>query len=154
MKELMRKTSQNGRWGLSVVGPEGTTFPAEGRLVSLGDIEGHQTFEFCPAETGQWVVVGGDLEPIQGCTAVAEVGLQGGSCVSVLVCGEFAAYRRYGYKRRGQDVVCLHRGQAVDVPASVLAAMGILPCYREEVVVENPALSGALAAALKAAGIE
>lgn len=154
MKELIRKTSQNGRYGVVIVGPDGTKFPAEGKLFSLGKIEGHKTFEFSPEQTGEWVVVGSDLEPIQGCATIVAQDLQGGQGVAVMVCGEFAAMRSYGYKRRQENIHCLHNGQWVNVPASVLAAMGVIPCEREEVKSDIPELSGTLAAALKAAGIK
>jgi hypothetical protein len=152
-RELLKETSQNGRYGVAIVGEEGISFPAEGKLVSLGSIAGHDTFEFLPDNGGQWIVIGSDLEPIVGCAAVLNMGLQGAKSVTILVCGEFSAYKDHGYSRRGHEVICRSRGKRIDVPASVLAAMGILPCEREEVRVEIPALDSPLAAALKAAGI-
>lgn len=149
-------TSTNGRWGISVVGPKGLSLrdPQEGRLTSLGTIEGHDTYRFTPVPgCGQWVLVGGDLSPVVGCTVVASRDLQSSATCTIIAGGEFFAVTSYGYKGRSSTTTCYHRGQLLNAPASVLAAMGLIPCTVEEVQAVAPPLPSPLAEALAKAGL-
>ena len=154
--EIKRATSNNGRWGIVIVGPKGLSIdePQEGRLVSLGVIEGHHTFQFF-SEPGssKWYLVRGDLTPLAGCEVVKSEDLQSSYYATLLVGGEFFAFRSYGRKRRSSTITCYYRGQRVDVPATVLAAMGLVPCTIEEVNTEAPPLTSALADTLTKAGL-
>lgn len=49
MKEILRETSTNGRWGLSVVSSAediDIKAPVRGELQFLGKFEGHETYRF------------------------------------------------------------------------------------------------------------
>ena len=154
--ELVRASSTNGRWGLVVLGPKGCDLyaPQEGRMESLGSIEGRDTFRFWPeVGSGQWFLVGGDLTPLAGATVVKKVSLQSSGEATIVAGGEFFAVKNYGYKRRSSNITCFLRGQVIKASAAVLAAMGVVPCTSSEVQVEVPQLEGGLAAALKAAGL-
>jgi putative CRISPR-associated protein (TIGR02620 family) len=156
--ELVHTSSTNGRWGLVVVGPKGCDIhhPQEGRMESLGKIEGHHTFQFTPeVGSGQWFLVGGDLEPINGAGAsvVCKVSLQSSNEATIIVGGEFFAVKSYGYKRRRSEIVCYLKGQKMLVPAAILASMGLIPCTVEAVNETAPKLESGLASALKAAGL-
>lgn len=151
MKEIFSARSTNGRWGLAVVGPEGTTFPAQGSLRNVGKVAGMATYEFTPGETGTWVAVAGDVTVHGGATLVASEDLQSSRAASLILLGPEAVVEHHGYKRRGSRVVAYVTGVETDIPGTVLAAMGLLQADGEVVAVEPPpVLGGAMAAAFAA----
>lgn len=153
MKEL-KNTSTNGRWGLTVVVPnEFEGFPAKGSLDYLGQIEGHETYQFDPDPRGQWIELVGDAKPLAGCEIVRQEDLQSSNVVTLLIGGDFYAYKSFGYKRRKVNVVARKDGQSIELPASVLAAMGIIPAERQKVEAEAPPLNNQLKSALEKAGL-
>ena len=153
MREI-KQTSTNGRWGLTVVVPDDfENWPAKGRLTSLGVIEGHKIYQFDPCESGDWIEIGGDIEPIAGCKVVDSEDLQSSDMVTLLSGGDFYVYRSFGYKRRRCTVVAYKNGEPVKLPAAVMAAMGLIPTDKESVDTAPPPIDGALAEALKKVGI-
>lgn len=167
MKEIYRATSQNGRWGMSLVS-EGIAEaprrePVRASITRLGAAEGLDVFRLEPTDRPQWALVGGDLEPLAGASTVNAQSLQGGDCVSLLLLSEQAIVKSYGYKRRSSCITYYEAGIAKPVPASVLLALGLLPgAPAPEEVPPPPAFEpaqmepeqrGALAAALAAAGL-
>jgi len=126
MKVILDDRSQNGRWGLQIVGPEDTEFPARGTLKHLGRRAGVECYEVSPSDEGDfWVVVGGDLEAISGCTEVCSMDLQGGSSVTLLSCRVGAVWQEFGYKRRNSEFRLLKTdGSTETPPVSVLLAAG------------------------------
>ena len=154
--EIIKETSTNGRWGLVVLGPGGCNLyaPQEGRLESLGTIEGRETYRFTPeVGSGQWFMVGGDLEPVAGASVVCNVSLQSSNEATIILGGEFFAVKSYGYKRRSSTLTCYVKGQEVKASAAVLASMGVIPCTVEAVNEAAPKLESGLATAIKAAGL-
>lgn len=151
MRELFSSRSTNGRWGLAVVGPEVTKFPAQGSLRHVGRVAGMATYEFTPGDTGTWVAVAGDVTAHGGATLVASEDLQSSQTASVLLLGPQAVVEHHGYKRRSSRVVAYVAGVETDIPGTVLAAMGLLIADGEVVAVEPPPiLAGAMAAAFAA----
>lgn len=152
MQVVYEARSTNGRWGLTVVGPEGTKFPAEGSLRHVGRVAGMETFEFVPGETGTWVLPTGDVKVHGGATVVKTMSLQSHEECNLLVLGPEAVVEHYGYKRRGSRIVAYIRGVETDIPAAVLAAMGLVKAEGGETIkVEPPPpLQGAMAAAFAA----
>lgn len=151
MKQIFSARSTNGRCGLAVVGPEGTTFPAQGGLRHIGRVAGMATYEFVPGETGTWVAVVGDVTVHGGATLVASEDLQSSQVASLLLLGPEAVVEHHGYKRRSSRVVAYVAGVETDIPGTVLAAMGLLKADGEVVAVEPPpALGDAMAAAFAA----
>jgi hypothetical protein len=151
LKELFCARSTNGRWGMAVVGPEGVKFPAQGSLSHVGKVAGVQTYEFIPGETGQWVLVAEDCKVHGGATVVESMSLQSSAVTTLLVLGEEAVIEHYGYKRRSSRVVAYHKGAEVDIPATVLAAMGLVQAGGEVVeIAPPPKLEGAMASAFAA----
>ena len=154
--ETISRSSTNGRWGITVVVPSGVSLdtPQEGKLVSLGKVERHDTFRFLPDPgSGKWFMLGGDFDPIAGCKVVMKLDLQSWRSATLIVGGPFFAYKAHGYKRRGHTVVAYRDGQRVEVPAAVLAAMGVIPVEEKEVDVETPPLTSSLRDALIKAGL-
>lgn len=154
--ELVHASSTNGRWGLIIIGPKGRDIhtPQEGRLESLGALEGRETYRFTPeVGSGQWFMVGGDLEPVAGASVVCNVSLQSSNEATIILGGEFFAVKSYGYKRRSSHLTCYFKGQEIKASAAVLASMGLVPCTVKEVQEAAPKLESALAAALKGAGL-
>lgn len=148
MIEIFKAVSQNGRWGLAVVGQEGTTFPAQGSLRPVGKVAGLATYEFVTGETGTWVLVTDDVTVHGGATLVESKDLQGGQVASLLLLGPQAVVEHHGYKRRSSRIVAYVAGVEVLIPGTVLAAMGLLQADGEVAVVEPPpALEGSMAAA-------
>lgn len=148
MKELFSARSTNGRWGLALVGPEGTTLPAEGSLRHVGSVAGINTYELVPGETSTWVLVAEDVKVHGGATLVALEGLQSGRHASIVLLGAEAVVEHYGYMRRGSRIAAYVKGVKTDIPGSVLAAMGLIEAQGEIVeVAPPPKLEGALAAA-------
>ena len=126
MKVIFEARSTNGRWGMAIVGPEGTKLPAQGSLASLGTVAGIETYLFTPSETGTWILAGGDLQPRGGATTVRTMNLQSSSSATILLLGPEAVIEQYGYKRRSSRYVAYVNGEARDIPASILLAMGII----------------------------
>jgi hypothetical protein len=154
--EIIRETSTNGRWGVVILGPAGCKLsaPQEGRMESLGKIEGHETFRFFPETgSGQWFLAGDDIVPVAGAAVVASGDLQSSNCWAILVGGEFFAVRSFGYRRRSETLTCYLRGREVKASAAVLASMGVIPCKVEAVNEAAPKLESGLALALKRAGL-
>jgi hypothetical protein len=62
MRIISQETSTNGRWGLTIVGDvaDDFSFPAKGRLIDMGEIERHKTFQFVPDESGHWIDLAGE----------------------------------------------------------------------------------------------
>lgn len=151
MKEVFSARSTNGRWGLVVVGPDGTTFPEQGSLRHVGKVAGMATYEFSPGETGAWAATAGDITVHGGATLVANEDLQSSQVVSLLLLGPQAVIEHHGYKRRSSRIVAYVSGVETDIPGTVLAAMGLLQADGEVLAVEPPpVLGGAMAAAFAA----
>jgi len=149
MKEIFAALSTNGRWGLAVVGPDGTTLPAQGSLRHVGNVSGIETYEFTPGETGTWVMTTEDVTVHRGATMVKWQYLQSSRGVSLLLLGPQAVVEHHGHKRRSSHVVAYVAGMETDIPGTVLAAMGLLQADGEVVAIAPPpALGGAMAAAM------
>lgn len=153
MKELFRVDSTNGRYGLAVVGPDDQTLPAQGSLRHLGQVAGVDTYLFVPGETGTWVLPSWEEAVVHGgATVVAQLSLQSYRSGAVLLLGREAVVEFYGYKRRSSRVVAYADGREVEIPATVLAAMGgVAPTGDVAPVEPPPALAGSMAAAFAAA---
>jgi len=151
MEEIFSARSTNGRWGLAVVGPEGTMFPAQGSLRHVGKVAGMATYEFTPGETGTWVAVAEDVTVHGGATLVASEDLQSSQVASLLLLGPEAVVEHHGYKRRSSRIVAYVAGFETDIPVTVLAAMGLLNINGNVIAIEQPpVLDGAMAAAFAA----
>lgn len=149
MKEIFAALSTNGRWGLAVVGPDGTTLPAQGSLRHVGSVAGMETYEFIPGETGTWAMTAEDVTVHGGATMVTWQDLQSSRGASLLLLGPQSVVEHHGYKRRSSRVVAYVAGVETDIPGTVLAAMGLLQAVGKVVAVDPPpALGGAMAAAL------
>ncbi len=148
MKEIFSASSTNGRWGLAVVGPDGTTLPAQGSLRHVGSVAGMETYEFIPGETGTWAMTAEDVTVHGGATLVTWQDLQSSRGASLLLLGPQAVVEHHGYKRRSSRVVAYVAGMKTDIPGTVLAAMGLLQAGGEVVAIAPPpAIGGAMAAA-------
>ena len=149
MELIFNARSTNGRWGLAIVGPEGSRLPAQGSLISLGTVAGIETYQFTPGETGTWVLAGEDLQPHGGATLVTARDLQSSQIATILVLGPEAVVEHHGYKRRSSRFTAYVAGEAHDIPASILLAMGLIaPESAPAAPIEPPpALTGAMAGA-------
>lgn len=150
LSQIFSAKSTNGRWGLAVVGPEGTTLPAQGSLRHIGAVGGVETYIFSPGNTGTWAMSAGDVKVHGGATLVAHQYLQSDRYASLLLLGPQAVVEHYGYKRRGSRVLAYVNGQETDIPQTVLAALGLVkPVGEPDHIEPPPALEGAMAEALK-----
>jgi len=148
MKELFAVSSTNGNYGLAIVGPEGTTFPARGSIKHLGKVAGMATYEFTPGETETWVFVGGDVQVRGGATMVAFEDLQSSRFASILLLGPEAIIETHGYKGRGSSIEAYVQGVRTDIPATVLAGMGLIKAEGKIIAIAPPpVLQGAMALA-------
>lgn len=123
---LWQARSTNGRWGLAIVGPEGTELPCQGSIRHLGEVEGIDTWLVEPGETGTWVVTAGAVTIHGGATVVVERGLQSNNYASVLILGPQAVVEHHGYKGRYSNVIAYVNGQEQQIPGPVLLAMGLI----------------------------
>ena len=147
--------STNGRWGVTVVAPKDIKFPCKGNLTYLGKCEGMDLYKFIPSEEGDWIeVIEADIETLVGCKVVTEMDLQSSCSVTIVAGGDFYSYKKYGYKGRSSRIVSVNNGEYVDLPPSVMVAMGLIPPEKEEEKVDTtpPPLEGSLAEALRKAG--
>jgi len=152
MKEIKR-SSTNGRWGVIVVCEDNVEFPSKGILVYLGTIEGHKTFQFISNKGGDWIVIGDDLDPITGCKIIIKEDLQSSDIATILAGGGFMAWKRFGYKGRSSSIHAMKNGEEIKMPASIMAAMGLIPVKKAAVDTTPPSINSALADALKKAGL-
>lgn len=153
--QIFSAISTNGRWGLAVVGPEGTTFPAQGRLRALGEVAGIATFQFTPDDTaGTWVLpLKSAAHLCGGGTLVHQTGLQSGQSASLLLLGREAVIQCHGYRGRDSWYRAFVEGEEKHIPAPVLLAMGLIkpdPKPEPEPIPEPAPLQGAMAAAFAA----
>lgn len=153
MQEIFKAVATNGRWGLAVVAEEKVTFPAKGKLALLGTFEGVKTYKFTADEGGQWIHVGGDLVPIVGSVVVDSESLQSGNHATIVAGGEFFVIKEYGYMRRRSEIIAFKDGTRIKLPATVMAAMGLIPAENTPVEVEIPDIESPIAEALRRAGI-
>jgi hypothetical protein len=153
IQEVFRAVSTNGRWGLAVVAETKTAFPAKGKLALLGVFEGVKTYKFTADEGGQWIYVGGDLVPVVGAVVVDSESLQSGNHATIVAGGEFFVIKDYGYMRRRSEIIAFNKGVRVKLPATVMAAMGLIPSENKPIAVEVPAIESPIAEALRKAGI-
>lgn len=140
MDILYKAVSQNGRWGVEVVS-EGYFFDGDkspwtrgsqtcslrAEVSRIGEVEGRDVFRAEPTDKDQWLVTGDDLIPLVGAEYIKAIDLQGGDSSTLLMVGEQAIVRSYGYKRRSSQVLFLDHGVETDIPASILLALGVLP---------------------------
>jgi len=150
-EKLIEHHSINGRNGLEIIGPEDLKGRKifRGTLVSLGRSAGVSCFRVDPGS--DWVVVGGDLAPVEGAgsSQVAREDLQGNSFCTVLAVREGGIYRKYEYKRRGLEYLQIVNGEALEVsPAFLLDAGIIMPAVAPVPVVTAPPFNDTFAAAL------
>ena len=153
IQEVFKAISTNGRWGLAVVAETKVIFPAKGKLTLLGTFEGGKTFKFTGDESGQWIYVGGDLVPIAGAAVVESESLQSGNHATIVAGGDFFVVKDYGYMRRRSEILAFKDGVRIKLPATVMAAMGLIPAENKPVVVEIPTIESPIAEALRKAGI-
>ncbi len=152
-QEVFRAISTNGRWGLAIVAETKVVFPAKGVLTRLGTFEGLKTFKFTAAEDGQWIYVGGDLVPVAGAATVESESLQSGNHATIVAGGEFFVVKDYGYMRRRSEILAFKDGARIKLPATVMAAMGLIPAENKPVEIKVPAIESPIAEALRKAGI-
>lgn len=162
MREVYRATAQNGRTGLAIVGPDDlpdpSVAPIKGGVRHHGQIEGHDIWEIFPDDmaTTYVYVVEADCTAMGGVAVGQCAHLQGGRYASILLLSRRAAWREWGYKRRSARVCMYEDGARSDIPASVLAASGVIPIAgtrRTPPAAPAPLTNTALADALRAAGI-
>jgi len=153
IQEVYRAVSTNGRYGIAVVAEAKVTFPSKGRLTLLGTFEGVKTFKFTADENGQWIHVGGDLVPIAGAVVVDSESLQSGNHATILAGGDFFVIKDYGYMRRRSEIIAFKDGVRIKLPATVMAAMGLIPTENKPVEVKIPAIDSPITEALRKAGI-
>lgn len=146
---IFEQRSTNRQWGLAIVGPEGTEFPAQGTLRHLGQVAGVSTYVFEPAETGQWVMpVSGSVKIHGGAASVEDMSLQSHNYVTLLVLASEAVIEVFGYRRRSSTIYAYRHGREEPVPAEVLAAMGLIQGDGEIITIPQPApMEGAMALA-------
>lgn len=166
MKEAFVEYSINGRWGVSIVSADFDKVeygkPVQAAITRLGKVEGRDVLRFDATDKPQWAVVLGDAKPLAGASEVLSMGLQSSQYVTVLLLSETAIVKTYGYKGRSSSISCYQQGKRVEIPASVLLALGLVEAANEpeEVppppsfgdTISQPELRGALAEALLAAG--
>ena len=153
IQEVFKAVSTNGRWGLAIVAEAKVTFPAKGRLTLLGTFEGIKTLKFTADENGQWIYTGGDIVPVTGAVVVDSESLQSGNHATIIAGGDFFVVKDYGYMRRRSEIIAFKDGTRIKLPATVMAAMGLIPAENKPVVVEVPEIESPIAEALRKAGI-
>lgn len=154
MQEIFKAVSTNGRWGLCLVSETETKFPAKGTLTFLGTFEGLKTYKFTPSDVGVWVyATHRKAVPLSGATVIEAVDLQSGQHATLLGGGDFFAITAYGYQKRSSDIRAFNKGEEVQLPPTVMAAMGLIPNDAKPVEVEIPELDSPIAEALRKAGI-
>lgn len=153
IQEVFKAISTNGRYGIAVVAETKVTFPAKGKLTLLGTFEGVKTYKFTADEGGQWFYVGGDLVPIAGAVVVDSESLQSGNHATVIAGGDFFVVKDYGYARRRSEIMAFKDGARIKLPATVMAAMGLIPAENKPVEIKVPAIDSPIAEALRKAGI-
>lgn len=136
MKELYKAKSQNGRWGLAIAGEEGKIcegIPFFGKLISLGKVSGVDTYRLDKG-TDCFCILEKDTKAITNSKEIKILDLQGGSFVSLLAINPkgYSLIKVFGYKYRSSWYKCYKDGEEVNIPESVLVAMGLIKAEKEE----------------------
>lgn len=158
--------SQNGRWGVELVGDLeawtanrvwaaqfGGEAIVQGAVLPLGNVKRTEVLRYVsPQEDPQagqlFVVIGGNLEAVAGCKLVTNTHLQGGDFISVLVAREGAVWAEHGRLPVDVCYLSLVDGCLVDTPVGVLVAAGVVEAEGgSDEVPEVPALSDEVARA-------
>jgi hypothetical protein len=79
--------------------------------------------------------------------------LQSGNHATIVAGGDFFVIRSFGYKRRSSSIRAFNNGVEIKLPATVMAAMGLIPTENKPVEVKIPAIESPIAEALRRAGI-
>jgi len=151
MEKLIEHRSINGRSGLEIIGSEELKGRKifKGTIVSLGRSAGVSCFRVDPGN--DWVVVGGDLAPVEGAgsSQIAREDLQGNTLCTILAVREGGIYKQFEYKRRGLQYLQIVNGEALEVsPAFLLDAGIVQPAVAPVPAVVAPPFNTAFAAAL------
>ena len=91
--------------------------------------------------------------PIAGAVVVESESLQSGNHATIVAGGDFFVIKDYGYMRRRSEILAFKDGVRIKLPATVMAAMGLIPAENKPVEVEIPAIESPIAEALRKAGI-
>ena len=149
--ELVSRRSICGRWGLRIVGPEGTKFPAEGTLRYIPEGEGKgtttSTYLFTPGGTDSWVLVGEDVTPIAGAAVVERMTLQSNNYISLLILGPDAVVEHHGYNRQWSIITAYARGVEKLIPESILSVMGLIDEGKVRTIEPPPSLDNVMVSA-------
>lgn len=163
-KIVFTSTSQNGRSTLEIVCRDATwQAPAKGLprgyIVPLGVVGGTHAYEFVPDETaGTWCLWGSGQNchaAIEGAVQVIDLDMQGfGSRAEILALGPVAILRGIGYKGRSSWYTLYREGVEQPLSEGQQLALGLIkPATEPKPVPAPPAVSGAMAEALKRAGL-
>jgi len=137
MREIYNVTSQNCRWGFSMVSNTiGTWYDLLDHpsvITHLGSVEGKEVYQVEVIDNPKTYtfMTEYEAEVVSGATLVECINLQGGNFVSLIQLGETAIVRVYGYKRRSNQVLMFHEGRESELASSVLLAMGMIESERE-----------------------
>lgn len=154
MKKEEKKTSTNGRWGITVVIPVELTLPIEGKLIKYGEVEGHTAFEIIPEKTGIFFNLLGEVEIHGGAEIICSKNLQSSTVVTLVAMSEVAIIESFGYKGRSSSVFLYQNGIRKEIPAGVLASMGLIKGVSgETVAIEIQPVKSAMQIALEKAGL-
>ena len=142
MKEYKFK-STNGRWGVNVLSSVKVVqgVPIQGTLTDLGDMTGFSNFKITPRKDGPWVIVLGDIEPVEGTgiKVVKSLSLQSRRYVNVVVATPGATWKKYGVARRSSWYRSLnHEGKIENAPTSMLIEMGVVKPKTQPKQIEEP----------------
>lgn len=100
-------------------------WPLEGEIREVGP----KTYLFKAGETGVWVLPGGDMEGVSGTSCVASIctgGYGNTGDMTILLLGEVAFVKEYGYKRRAHTTTLYQKGIAQKLSEGQLYALGLI----------------------------
>ena len=165
MDQIAKFVSTNGRWGAEVFAPDGAMEgqhcgygddTIRGTIEDKGTVGSFRSFVVHPDSTADtWISFAErETEVIAGATLVWGRGLQSGQYGAILLLGPVAVIKSYGYKGRSSWMTLYKNGVAQKLTAAHLVALGLVePDKEPEPVAAPPEVDGAMAAALRRAGL-
>lgn len=141
VKTIFKAISVNGRYGLEVVSSgfeeqQKNSLCLRAKVYDLGSSAGMDILRVEPTDEEQYVViVRNSVKVEKNCRVIKEMNLQGNEDVSVLLCGEGAIFKEFGYKKRSSWFVSVQDEELKDVPAGEVVAdkMSIVDLIKKEI---------------------
>lgn len=139
MIEIFRTFNRDESKGLVLIAPKGVKLPVEGKIKHVGNINGAETYVIEPGNTKTWIRIAEDVDIHSGAIIVDKQYLDN-RCISLLLLGPKAVIEHYSHDRSKSWTWAYINGTMVNIPQTILAALGLLKVKGEIKNISAPPL--------------